>query len=99
MRYYGANAARYLKVLPYGSKGKHMKTNATGLIIAAGLVLAILGLFFQPGRTAAQVAGGWQVVAGSGDGIAWKINTQSGELIYCFRVNCFHPIMNASIPR
>jgi hypothetical protein len=33
-------------------------------------------------------AGTWQIVNGSQEGTAWKLNTKTGQSYYCFRFKC-----------
>ena len=55
------------------------------------LLTGIAVLFLATGTAHAQTAqfGPWQMVTGSQEGVAWKLNTQTGESYYCYRFNCF----------
>ena len=55
------------------------------------LITGIAALLLATGTAHAQTAqsGPWQIVTQSGDGVAWKFNTQTGESYYCSRFNCF----------
>jgi hypothetical protein len=55
------------------------------------VLTSIAALFLATGTAHAQNTqfGPWQIVTGSGDGIAWKLNTQTGESYYCYRLSCF----------
>jgi hypothetical protein len=54
-------------------------------------VFSIAALFLATGAAHAQITqfGPWQMVTGSHEGVAWKLNTQTGESYYCYRFNCF----------
>ena len=54
------------------------------LLLATVLVIASF-----PAHAQTTQFGPWQIVTGSQDGVAWKLNTQTGESYYCFRFNCF----------
>jgi hypothetical protein len=55
------------------------------------LLTGVAALFLATGTAHAQTAqfGPWQMVTGSQEGVAWKLNTQTGESYYCYRFNCF----------
>ena len=55
------------------------------------LLTGIAALFLATGTTHAQTTqfGPWQMITQSGDGVAWKLNTQTGESYYCYRLSCF----------
>src|SRR5262249_8988001 len=48
-----------------------------------------LGLLSAAANAQTPQLGPWQMVTGSQEGVAWKLNTQTGESYYCFRFNCF----------
>jgi hypothetical protein len=54
-------------------------------------IAGVAALFLATGTAHAQTtqSGPWQMVTGSQEGVAWKLNTQTGESYYCFRFNCF----------
>jgi len=58
--------------------------------LARLIVIAAL-LFMATGAAHAQTTqfGPWQMITQSGDGVAWKLNTQTGESYYCYRLSCF----------
>jgi hypothetical protein len=55
------------------------------------LLTGIATLLLTIGTAHAQTTqfGPWQMVTGSQEGVAWKLNTQTGESYYCYRFNCF----------
>jgi hypothetical protein len=55
------------------------------------LLTGIATLFLATATAHAQTTqfGPWQMVTGSQEGVAWKLNTQTGESYCWYRFNCF----------
>ena len=54
------------------------------LLLATVLVIASF-----PAHAQTTQFGPWQIVNGTQEGSAWKLNTQTGESYYCYRFACY----------